>query len=340
MSTAFLGAFSVFRPTGMGLSHEARSKIEIHRLLSLLGAFFVLLFGPLYAASNPTAFDPMWARVGTAALFIILFLSSYVVEEVCRHYVEWMRGVLYVLMAWFVAVTAANGFAGNYALGLLLVFAVLAVVVGLGVENSGPAFRFLGFGVVLTVGSGLVGPEPQVSLPILISSVVTVALVGGIVIQAQLEIRREIRDAKEKAEEASRLKTAMLANMSHELRTPLTAINGFAEILMENLEGPMYGFAERIHQSGQRLLQTLRSVLRLSQLEAGTFEIEAEAVDLVRAVQETAERFEPEAEENRIALRAELPDAPAHVWASDSAMVRIVENLLENAIKFTPEGGI
>lgn len=339
MSTAFLGVFSVFRPSGMGLSQEARSKIEIHRLLSLLGAFFVLLFGPLYDASNPGAVDPVWARVGIAVLLFGLFLSSYVVEAVCRRYVEWMRGILYVLMAWFITVTAANGFAGNYAVGLLLVFAVLAVVVGLGVEAGGPAFRFLGFGFVLTAGGGLVGPEPQVSLPILLLSMATVALIGGIVIQAQLEIRREIREAKEEAEEASRLKTAMLANMSHELRTPLTAINGFAEVLMENLEGPMHRFAEKIHQSGQRLLCTLRSVLRLSQLEAGTFEIEPEPVDLVEVVQETARRLEPEANEGRVTLETELPDGPTPARANDSVIVRITENLLENAIKFTPEGG-
>jgi signal transduction histidine kinase len=339
MSITFLGTFSFFRPSGMGLSPEARSKIEIHRLLSLLGAFFVLLFGPLYAASNPEAVDPVWARVGVAVLFVALFSISYGVETVCRHYVGWMRGVLYVLMAWFAALTVANGFVGNYALGLLLVFAVLAVVVGLGVETGGPAFRFLGFGVVCTAGGALLGPEPQVSLPILLLAMATVAIVGGIVIQAQVKIRREIREAKEEAEEASRLKTAMLANMSHELRTPLTAINGFAEILMEGLEGPMRRFAEKIHKSGERLLETLRSVLRLSQLEAGTFEIEPETVDLVDAVQETTRRFAPEAEEHRIALQSNLPDGPACAWAADSAVARIVENLLENAIKFTPEGG-
>lgn len=339
MSTAFLGTFSLFRPSGMGLSSEARSKIEIHRLLSLLGAFFVLLFGPLYAASNPEAVDPVWARVGVAMLFVFLFAISYGVEAVCRHYVEWMRGAVYVLMAWFITLAVVNGFVGNYALGLLLVFAVLAVVVGLGVETGGPAFRFLGFGVVCTTGGALFGPEPQVSLPILLLAMATVAIVGGIVIQAQVEIRREIREAKEEAEEASRLKSAMLANMSHELRTPLTAINGFAEILMENLEGPMHRFAEKIHQGGQRLLETLRSVLRLSQLEAGTFEIEPETVDLVDAVQETVRRFAPEAEEHRIALRANLPDGPACARATGPAVDRIVENLLENAIKFTPEGG-
>ncbi|MFB6230155.1 MAG: sensor histidine kinase [Salinibacter sp.] len=339
MSTALLGTLSVFRPSGMGLSREVRSKIATHRLLSLLGAFFVLLFGPLYAVSNPSAVDPVWARCGVALLFIVLFVGSYVVEAVCRRYVEWMRGVIYVLMAWFATVTVANGFAGNYALGLLLVFAVLAVVVGLGVETGTPAFRFLGFGVAFTGGGALLGPEPQISLPILLVSMATVGIVGGIVIQAQIEIREEIREAKEKAQEANRLKTAMLANMSHELRTPLTAINGFAEVLKNNLEGQMQHFAESIYRSGQRLLQTLRSVLRLSQLEAGTFELESEPVDLAETARETARRLEPEAEEHQVALRANLPEDPAWAEADDSATVRITENLLENAIKFTPEGG-
>lgn len=271
MGTAFFDALSIFRPTGKALSREKRSQVQVHRLLSLLGALFVPLLGPLYA------------------------------------------------------------------LGLLLVFAVLAVVVGLGVETSGPALRFLGFGLLLTTAAGLFGPKPQISLPILLLSMATVAIVGGVVIEAQLAIRKEIREAKEEAEEASRLKSAMLANMSHELRTPLTSINGFAEVLKENLDGWMYRFAEKIYKSGQRLLQTFQSVLQLSQLEAGTFE--PEPVELTELVENTARRFEPEAEQKQVALRTAVPEEPVWAQANNAATERIEENLLENAIKFTPTDG-
>lgn len=84
------------------------------------------------------------------ALFLgsyVLFLNSYVAEARYRPFVDWMWGALYIVMAWFVAITAANGFAGNSALGLLLVFAVLAVVVGLDVKTGGSAFRCLGLGL-------------------------------------------------------------------------------------------------------------------------------------------------------------------------------------------------
>lgn len=339
MSTAFLGAVSAFRPSGLGISREVQSEIAIHRLLSLLGALLILLFGPLYANSNPGAVDPVWARCAVAFLFLALFAGSYVKETVCRRYVRWMRGAIYVLMAWFTALTVLNGFAGNYALGLLLVFTMLAVVVGLGAKTGAPAFRFLGFGVAFPTAGTTVVTEPQVSLSILLLSLATVGIVGGIVIQAQIEIRQEIRKAKEKAEEASRLKTAMLANMSHEFRTPLTAINGFAEMLAENLDGQFRRFAEKIYQSGQRLLQTLRSVLRLSELEAETFQLETGVVDLSKTARETVRRLRPEAEDVEVTLHVDLPKGPAWTEADDSAAARITENLLDNAIKFTPEGG-
>lgn len=339
MSTAFFDALSIFRPTGTALSREKQSQVQVHRLLSLLGALFVPLFGPLYAAANPEAVDPAWARYGIGALFVVLFLASYVLTNVCRHFVKWMRAMLYLLTTWFVVVTAVNGFSGNYALGLLLVFAVLAVVVGLGVETSGPALRFLGFGFLLTTAAGLLGPEPQISLPILLLSMATVATVGGVVIEAQLAIQKEIRKAKKEAEEASRLKSAMLANMSHELRTPLTSINGFAEVLKENLDGRMRRFAEKIYKSGQRLLRTFQSVLQLSQLEAGTFEPEPEPVELTELVENTARRLEPEAEQKQVALRMAVPKEPVWAQANKAAAERIAENLLENAIKFTPTDG-
>lgn len=339
MSHAFFDALAIFRPSEAGLPPEQKAQIQVHRLLSLVGAVLVPLFGPLYAAANPGAVDPAWARFGIAALFVILLAASYGARTLRHRFVEAIRAVLYVLMAWFAIVTAVNGFAGNYALGLLLVFAVLAAVVGLGVNSAGPVLRFLGFGLLLTAAAGLLGPDPEVSLPILLLSMGTVSVVGGIVIQAQLAIREELREAKEEAEEASRLKSVMLANMSHELRTPLTSINGFAEILRDNLGGQMRQFAEKIYLSGQRLLRTLRSVIELSRLEAGTFELEEDRVEVGAAVAQTVERLRPAAEEQEITVNTTVASESTWARLDEAAAERLAENLVDNALKFTPEGG-
>ncbi|MFB6278433.1 MAG: PAS domain S-box protein [Salinibacter sp.] len=155
----------------------------------------------------------------------------------------------------------------------------------------------------------------------------------------RIEREEELLDAKKEAEEASRLKSAMLANMSHEIRTPLTSITGFAEILQDELEGRLEDFADRIRHGGKRLMKTLDSVLQVSQLEAGVHELEREEADLSRLAEETAEMLRPKAEAESVALTTCLPEERVEGHWNEEALNRIVENLLENAIKFTPEGG-
>ena len=155
----------------------------------------------------------------------------------------------------------------------------------------------------------------------------------------QKEQRRALRKAKERAEEASQVKTAMLANMSHEVRTPLTSIIGFAEILRDRLDGPLEAFARRTHESSQRLAATLESILQLSKLEAGAASLDREPVSLVESVRTTVELLRPKAAEKSLTVTTEWPARDVEgVWNAD-ALHRIGRNLLENAIKFTPEGG-
>lgn len=155
----------------------------------------------------------------------------------------------------------------------------------------------------------------------------------------QKEREQRLIAAKEEAEEASRLKSAMLANMSHEIRTPLTAINGFAEILEEEVVGHYADLARRILRSGERLLQTLTSLVQLSKLEAGVADLDRESVQLDRAVEETVEMLRPRAEERSMSVETEVSDPPIEGAWNEGAVDRILTNLLDNAIKFTPEGG-
>ena len=152
------------------------------------------------------------------------------------------------------------------------------------------------------------------------------------------ERERALRGAKEEAEAAARLKDAMLANMSHEVRTPLTAIIGYAEMLRADLGGPESELAEYIYRSGRRLERTLDAMLSLSKLEGGAYEPSPERVDLTRLVEEVVGELAPKARKQGVEVETQLPEAAVGRW-DENALRRVLGNLLDNAIKFTPEDG-
>jgi PAS domain S-box-containing protein len=156
-------------------------------------------------------------------------------------------------------------------------------------------------------------------------------------------IRQEddLRQARDTAQEMNRLKTSFLANMSHEIRTPLTSILGFAEMLSEmGLEEPAGEFTERIQRSSHRLLETLTSVLDLSQLEAGAMKLIPRAFVLQEVIEDAVHGFSRAAADQEITLEVVVPDDPIEVYQDRAALQRVVTNLVSNAVKFTLTGGV
>jgi PAS domain S-box-containing protein len=164
-----------------------------------------------------------------------------------------------------------------------------------------------------------------------------VALVEDIDEQKHYEAK--LREAKNEAEEAARLKTVMLANMSHEVRTPLTSMIGFSGILENQLHGKEAKLVRLIRKSGQRLEETMDAVLELSQLEAGSYTLNQEPLRLDALVTRQIDAFEPQAEKSGVTLTLDTGNDPVDVFADEMAVRRVLSNLLDNALKFTPEGG-
>lgn len=152
---------------------------------------------------------------------------------------------------------------------------------------------------------------------------------------------KELIEAKERADEANKLKSAFLANMSHELRTPMIGILGFSDLLMNELTDESHKkMASTIYESGQRLIDTLNMILDLSRLEANKHNIDYQFVDLNDLVKNVSFYFLAAAQKKSLFIKTSIPSTIIYS-NTDPRMVRdVMNNLINNAIKFTHSGGI
>jgi cell cycle sensor histidine kinase DivJ len=154
---------------------------------------------------------------------------------------------------------------------------------------------------------------------------------------------RALVEARDAALDASRAKSRFLANMSHELRTPLNAVIGFSEVMTREMFGPIgpryQEYSRLIHESGAHLLDLINSVLDMSKIEAGKFEIAEELFELEDVVQSAVRFLRIPAERAGVALKMQIAPGAALVFADRRAVKQMLVNLLSNGVKFTPPGG-
>ncbi len=145
--------------------------------------------------------------------------------------------------------------------------------------------------------------------------------------------------------EVDRMKSAFVANVSHELRTPLTAIKGYVEVLLSGMAGDLTErqrhFLNIILNHADRLINLVNDLLDLSRLEAGRIRLQPERLELEPLIRDLVRDFRRRVEkENRqLTLKREIePDLPP-VYADPKRTEQILANLLENAVRYTPDGG-
>jgi PAS domain S-box-containing protein len=173
----------------------------------------------------------------------------------------------------------------------------------------------------------------------------------AMVVTAALDIterrkaERDLIAAKELAEVANHSKTEFLANMSHELRTPLNAIIGFAQLMAGEMLGPLatpkyVGYAHDIAASGEHLLGIINDILDVSKLEAGKLDLIEESIDLAQAIQDLLRLVEQKARAGKVYIETGIEPGLPRLVADSRKVKQILLNLLTNAIKFSPPGGM
>ena len=150
----------------------------------------------------------------------------------------------------------------------------------------------------------------------------------------------ELRDAKERAEEANQLKSAFVSNMSHEISTPLNAIVGFSSLLINSVEPSeeLQEYANIIQTNSNLLLQLISDVLDVSRLESGKLQFNYEWCELVTHCQNMITLTNRNKTTNAD-VRLQMPKEPYMLYTDPLRLQQIIINLLNNALKFTPAGG-
>jgi signal transduction histidine kinase len=154
-------------------------------------------------------------------------------------------------------------------------------------------------------------------------------------------IQRLLTDQNERLRELDRMKDDFVSLVSHELRTPLTSIRGYLELLLEDsrdLTPEQTRFLGVVDRNSERLLDLVGDLLFLAQVDAGKLAIEHEVLDFEALVQESVDALRPIAESRRIGLSASIETLP-NLVGDGTRLGQVLNNLLSNALKFTPEGG-
>jgi PAS domain S-box-containing protein len=156
------------------------------------------------------------------------------------------------------------------------------------------------------------------------------------------QYEENLRRAKDKAEEANRVKSDFISNISHEIRIPLNSIIGFSEMLANQLQEPrLREYASSIKSAGNSLLMLINDILDLSKIEAGRVEVSLESVDLRAVINEISQVFAPKVAKKRLDFFIDVQSGIPTFLMLDKVRIRqVLFNLIGNAVKFTDQGFI
>jgi two-component system sensor histidine kinase GlrK len=156
------------------------------------------------------------------------------------------------------------------------------------------------------------------------------------------QLSRDFNVMTRRLGELDQMKKDFLSKVSHDLKTPLASMQETTRALLEELPGPLSERQQRLlqlnHQSGERLAAMIAKILELSALEAGALGFEVRGHDVVALARRAIQELEAAGGEHEVGISTSFPEAPLLVACDEERIIRVLVNLLENAIKFSPRG--
>jgi len=146
-------------------------------------------------------------------------------------------------------------------------------------------------------------------------------------------------------QQAEQSKRKFIATISHELRTPMTSIKGYVELMaagaVGNLTPRQKQFLEIVHNNAERMIALVNNLITVSEMEQGPIRIEPQQVDMAQIIRDAVQSIRSRAEERQIDLVVNLPDDLSPAWGAPRSLRQIMDNLLDNALRYTyPQGRI
>jgi signal transduction histidine kinase len=169
-------------------------------------------------------------------------------------------------------------------------------------------------------------------------------LILGASIGERRDAERAATDALATAESANRAKSEFLAVMSHELRTPLNAISGYVQLMEMEMHGPLTAAQrdslDRVQRNQKHLLSLINDILGFARIETGNLTLKLEATPVAEAVEEIEALVNPDIVRKKITYSATCEANGLTVHADRERLRQVLLNIIGNAVKFTPEGGV
>jgi signal transduction histidine kinase len=301
----------------------------------------------------------LWDWPGLNPLFLFDQLNLIPLAGIftCLHFRKFnWAAFLIVLIPLMNVYEFAEGFSGRYGFYFLFFPILIANYILFSQKEKFFAFGGISLTAIVLITTSVEGWSPRlyVRYPTyapdadyllvlnFMISLVTILFGVKFIVQAYQKTQCRLKEALEKAEEIAELKTQFLSNMSHEIRTPMNAVIGMTNLMLE--EHPRKDQLERLHVlkfSADNLLHIINDILDYSKLEAGKVSLENKPFHLTETMQHVFKCMEPQAKEKGIILQLQCDEnLPVLVLGDMNRLIQVMNNLVNNAIKFTETGSV